>query len=205
RVRQAVAIAQARLGHLPEAIKELEGIDQRAWSADTVVALASYYLRANRPAEAARLLSPVVGRSPGFVSGRYLLALAYLQSNDPKAAVAHLEELQRRETETPTRRFRLGVAYSRMGRAREALDQFDPLAKSLGKIAEYQVERGRALMVAGGLDEALAAAKAAERLAPQSPQVYLLMGQIKTQRRGAKAARAMFAEACAVVAGVVTD
>jgi len=203
RVRQAVAIAQARLGHLPEAINELEGIDQRAWSADTVVALATYYLRANRPAEAARLLSPVVERSPGFVSGRYLLALAYLASNDPKAAVAQLEELQRREPENTSIRFRLGVAYSRVGRAREALDQFDPLAKSFDKIAEYHVERGRALMIAGRLDEALAAAKAAERLAPRSPQVYLLMGQIQTQRRDAKAAREMFAKAAEVDATFV--
>src|SRR4029453_14221260 len=57
RVRQGMAFAQARLGHLPEAIKELEEIDPRAWSADTVLALGSFYLRANRPADAVRLLA----------------------------------------------------------------------------------------------------------------------------------------------------
>src|SRR5438552_7140271 len=81
RVRQGLAIIQARLGHLPEAIKELEEIDQRAWSADTVMALGSYYLEANRSADVVRLLAPVVERAPRFVNGRYLLALAYLASN----------------------------------------------------------------------------------------------------------------------------
>src|SRR5215467_13490457 len=50
RIRQGLAVAHAWLGQLPEAIKELEQVDQRAWSADTVLALGTYYLRANRPA-----------------------------------------------------------------------------------------------------------------------------------------------------------
>ncbi len=130
-VRQGIAIAQAGLGNLSEAIKELEGIDPRAWSGGTVMALASYYLRANRPVDAVRLLAPVVERAPGFMNGRYLLAVAYLAQNDPKPAIAQLEELQRRAPESIPIHFRLGVAYSRAGRAREALDQFDPLAKTL--------------------------------------------------------------------------
>ena len=203
RVRQGVAISQARLGHLPEAIKELEEIDPRAWSADTVMALGSYYLRANRPADAVRLLAPVVERAPRFFNARYLLGLAYLANNDPKLAIAQLEEVQRQLPDNVPTRFRLGVAYSRAGRPQDALAQFDPLAKPLEKTAEYQIERGQALLLLGRFDEALSAANAAQRLAAQAPQVYLLMGQIQTLRRDQKAAREMFAKAAEVDATYV--
>jgi len=203
RVRQGVAIAQARLGHLPEAIKELEQIDPRAWSADTVMALSSLYLRTNRSADAVRLLAPIVERAPKFVGARYQLGLAYLANGDPTLAIAQLEELQRQMPDNTGARFRLGVAYSRAGRAREAVAQLDPLAKTMDKSVEYQLERGQALLLAGRFDEALAAAKAAQQMASQLPQVYLLMGQIQTRRRDPKAAREMFAKAAEVDATYV--
>ena len=202
-VRQGLAITLARLNRLPEAIKELEEIDPRAWSAETVMALSSYYLRANRPADAIRVLAPVVARAPKFANARYMLATAYLMTNDPGQAITQLEELQRQAPDNLPTRFRLGVAYSRAGRAREALAQLDPLAKQLEKSPEYQLERGQALMLAGRFDDALVAAKAAQKLAAQAPQVYLLMGQIQTRRRDQKAAREMFAKAAEVDATYV--
>jgi tetratricopeptide (TPR) repeat protein len=195
RVRQGLAVARARLGQLPEAIKELEGIDPRAWSAETVTTLSAYYLRANRPADAVRLLAPVVERSPKFAEARYLLGLAYLAGNDPAPAIVQLQELQRQAPDNPLARFRLAVAYTRAGRARDALTQLDSLGSTVVKTAEYQLERGRALLLLGRLDEALAAASATQRMAPQSPHPYLLLGQIQTRRRDAKAAREMFTKA----------
>ena len=62
KARQGVALAQAQLGHLPQAITELEGIDRRAWSSDTVTTLSVFYMRANRAGDAIRLLAPVVER-----------------------------------------------------------------------------------------------------------------------------------------------
>jgi len=195
RVRQGVAVAQAQLGHLPEAIKELEGIDRRAWSNDTVTALSAFYIQAGRHADAVRLLAPVVERAPRFADARYLLAAAYLASNDPASAISQLEELLRQIPGNARASFRLAVAYTRAGRARDALAQLEPLGKTLDKTLEYQVERARALLLLGRLDEAFAAASTAQRLAPQSPQVYLLMGQIQTIRRDAKSARNMYAKA----------
>jgi tetratricopeptide (TPR) repeat protein len=195
KIRQGLAVTQARLGHLPEAIKELEGIDPRARSADSVMTLGAYYIRTNRSADAVRLLAPMVERAPRFAEARYLLSLAYLASNEPTSAIAQLEELQRQVPDNTLTRFRLAVAYSRGGRPREALAQLDPLAKAMEKTADYQVERGHALLLMGRFDEALAAASAAQRLAPQSPQIYLLMGQIQARRRDVKAARQMFARA----------
>jgi len=203
RVRQGIAIAQARLGHLPEAIKALEEIDPRSWSADVVLALGTFYLRANRPTDAIRLLTPVVERAPRFLGARYQLALAYLAINDPTAAVNQLEEFQRQAPDNVQARFRLAVAYSRAGRARDALTQLDPLAKTLEKSPEYQLERGQALFLAGQFDEALLAATAAQRLASQLPQPYLLMGQIQNRRSNTRAAREMFAKAAEVDATYV--
>jgi tetratricopeptide (TPR) repeat protein len=139
RMRQGLAVAHARLGQLPEAIKELEQVDQRAWSADTVLALSTYYLRANRPADAIRLLAPVVERAPRFPSARYLLGLAYLASNDPGPAITQFEELQRQAPDNIQTRFRLGVAYSRAGRPKEALAQMDSVARAMDRTTEYQL------------------------------------------------------------------
>jgi tetratricopeptide (TPR) repeat protein len=193
--RQGVAVAQAQLGHLPEAIKELEGIDRRAWSSDTVIALSGFYVRANRAGDAIRLLAPVVERAPRFAQARYLLADAYLANNDPALAISQLEEVQRQIPGNPRVGFRLAAAYTRAGRPRDALAQLDPLGKILDKVADYQLERGRALLLLGRLDEAFGAASAARRLAPQSPQPYLLLGQIETGRRDAKSARNMYTKA----------
>src|SRR5207249_452427 len=113
------------------------------------VSEAEQAIRANRVADSIRLLAPVVERAPRFAEARYLLSLAYLANNEPVPAIAQLEELQRQVPDNTLTRFRLAVAYSRAGRAREALAQLDPLAKTLEKTADYHVERGHALLLMG--------------------------------------------------------
>src|ERR1700730_14704382 len=149
KVRQSVAVAQAQLGQLPEAIKELEGIDRRAWSSQTVTTLGALYMRAGRAGDAVRLLTPVVERAPRFALARYLLAQAYLASNDPAPAISQLEEVLRQIPGNVPTSFRLAVAYTRAGRAREALALLDPLGKTLDKTAEYQLARARGPLALG--------------------------------------------------------
>ncbi len=202
-IRVGLAATQARLGRLPEAIKTLEEIDPPARSADSMMALGSYYIQDKRAADAARLLAPIVERAPRFTNARYVLASAYLASNDPSAAVIHYEELDRQIPGNVLVGARLASAYTRVGRPRDALSKLDTVAKTLDKSPGYHVERGQALLLLGRLDEAFTEASTAQRLAPQAPQPYLLLGQIQTQRRDARAAREMFAKAAALDATYV--
>jgi tetratricopeptide (TPR) repeat protein len=195
RPRLGLAAVKARSGQVADAIRELEEVDPRARSGSVILALATYYLQANRPNDAQRLLEPVVQRFPTLAPARYLLGVAYLANSRADLAVAQFEELARQAPNDSVVRLQLAATYSRLGKGKEALGQLDLLAKVYEKLPGYHIERGRALTLLGKTDEALQAARTAQRLAPESTLPYLLMGQIYMGRGDNKAAREMFARA----------
>ena len=192
-----IAAVKARKGQVTEAIAELEGLDPQARSGAVVGALAVYYLQANRPAEAERILVPIVERYPKLAAGRYLLGEIYIIRGKPDLAAAQFEELVRQFPDEPTAHFRLAGAYGRLGRGKEALAELDRVAKAkaMDTTADYHLERARVLLVLGRPEEALQSARTAERIQPGRPQASLLLGQIYAQRGDAKAAREMFTKA----------
>jgi tetratricopeptide (TPR) repeat protein len=192
-----LAMTMAQQGNLGDAIKELEKIDPRAQTMGAVVALGEYYLKANRADDAVRLLGPVVLRFPRVPEARSVLATA-LSSIGDSGAVRQLEELDRQVPDDPVIRLRLAAAYTQQGRPREALTRLDTIARQSGQVAAYQLERGRALLFLGRLDEALAAGSAAQRLAPRLPHPYVLVGQILAQRGNLKGAQEQFKKAAEV-------
>jgi Flp pilus assembly protein TadD len=62
RPRLGLAAVMAQSGRVPEAIRELEELDPRARSGNVMLALATYYVQANRSEDAQRLLEPLVAR-----------------------------------------------------------------------------------------------------------------------------------------------
>ncbi len=197
-----LAATMAQQGNLEDAIKELEEIDLPAQTLWTLLVLGQYYLQANRPGDAVRLLRLLVVQFPQSPDARYLLATSLALSGDP-AAVEQFEELDRQLPNNPVVQLRLASAYTQQGRPRDALAQLDRIAKQPEKSAAYQLERGRALFFLGRLDEAFAAGSAAQRLAPQMPQPYMLMGQVLTQRGNLKDAEEKFTRAAEVDASFV--
>lgn len=195
RPRLGLAAVEARNGQVAGAIRELEEVDPRARSGNVMLALASYYLQANRPNDAQLLLEPVVQRFPTLGQARYLLGMAYLTSSQFDFAVAQFEELARQAPGEHIVQLRLATAYSSVGKGKQALAALDRVGKDYDKFSGYHIERARALTLMGKTDEALQAARSAQRLAPGSAQPYLLMGQIYTGRGDNKAAREMFARA----------
>lgn len=192
-----LAAIMAAQGNLGDAIKELEQIDLRAQSVSSLLALGRYYLQANRADDAVRLLRPLIARFPRSLDARYLLGIALLSAGDA-AAVPQFEELDRQIPHQPVIRLQLAAAYTQQGRPREALAQLDSVATKSDKLSEYHLERGRALLLLGRLDEAFAAGNAAQRLAPQMPQPYMLMGHILAQRGNLKGAEQKFSKAAEV-------
>jgi len=184
RIRIHLSEARVRLGRLPEALRALEEIHPRARSRASVVALGWCYLRANRAREAAALLAPLVEQSPRWVELRLLLGTSYLVSGNATAAVAELEQADQQSTSTsdPLVRMRLAAAYTRAGRPQDALHALGSLGPAVQALPDFQLERGRALLRIGRLDEAYAAATAAQRTIPQAPQPYLVLAQIESQR-----------------------
>ena len=198
-----LALTKAQQGNIADAIKGLEEIDQRAWNLGVILALGEYYLRANRPADAARVLAPAVLHTPTLVQARYQLAVALVRSGDPAGALVHFEELDRQIPNDPWIRLRLASIYTQQGRPRDALDRLESISRQLAKVPVYHLERARALALLGRPDEAFTAGSAAQRLAPQMPEPYVLMGQIRAQRGDLKAAEKMFARASEVDASYV--
>ncbi len=198
RIRLGLAAAYARLGKVDEAITELEDVDPRATNTGVITALGIYYLQANRPDDAIRLMSSAVTRLPRFVYGRFLLGSAYLAANRVEEAREQFSQLEQQLPKEPVVQLRLGMTESRLGRPRDALRRLDPLAKTFERAAEYHLERGRALAMLGQLDDAYRAAATAERLAPQLPQAHVLMGEIRSQQGNLKGARAHFAKAAEI-------
>ena len=188
----------AQQGNLPDAIKELEGIDPRAWTGGAVLALGQYYLQANRAADAVRLLGPLVRGKPKLAQARYLLATALSLSGDASAAVGEFEELDRQLPNALLVRLRLAALYTQQGRPREALERLDPVSKQSEKVPAYHLERGRALIFLGHLDDAFAAASTARRLAPQMPEPYTLMGLVRAQQGNPRGAEELFTKAAEV-------
>jgi len=197
RPSMGLAATLVQQGNLSDAIKELEQVDPRAWTFGGLLALGQYYLQANRPLDAVNLLSPVVRTHSQFVQARYLLGKALFLSGD-SSAMAEFEELARQLPNDPLVRLWLASLYTRQGRPREALEKLDPVAKQAEKVAAYHLERGRALLLLGRLDDAAAAGSVAQRLAPQSPEPYVLMGQTRAQRGDRKGAEEMFMKASEV-------
>jgi tetratricopeptide (TPR) repeat protein len=193
--RVGIAAVKARRGQVADAIGELEAVEPQARSVQLVLSLAGYYLQANRPKDTERLLAPAVERYPRLAPARYLLGLAYVARGRPDLAVPHFEELAKQFPDEPEARFRLAGAYARSGRGKEALAELDRLAKPLDKTVGYHLERGRTLVSLGRLDEALQAARTAERIQPGRPDTTILLGQIYAQRGDAKTAREMFSKA----------
>lgn len=196
-----IAAVKARKGQVAEAISELEGVHPQARSVGVVMVLASYYLQANRPAEAERLLAPIVERLPKLAAARLLLGSTYMIREKPDLAAAQFEELVKQFPDEPAARFQLAGAYTRMGRGKAALAELDRVAKALDTTAWYHLERARTLLVLGRFDDALQAARTAERMVPGQGQTFLLLGQIYVQRGDARAAREMFSKAAEVGGG----
>jgi tetratricopeptide (TPR) repeat protein len=194
-IRLGLAAARARQGRVAEAIQELEALSPRAHTGAVVSALARYYLDSNRPADAITLLGPMVAQYPRYAQARFLLGLAYLSNGDPDRARVELEALERQLPEDPTVQRYLAGVYLKLDRASDALARLAPLAKTFERDPEYHVERGRALAALGRLDEAQRAAETALRIAPETLQAYVLLGEIRYQRGDVAGAREMLTRA----------
>jgi tetratricopeptide (TPR) repeat protein len=197
-VRLGLAESMAQLGQVSEAVAELEGLDLRARSLLVQISLARFYLQQNRPAEVIAVLAPIVERFPKLPIARLFLGHAYLATRKADQAAAQFDELVRLSPDTPAFQFSLATAQIQQGRGRDALARLDPLAKPFEKLPLYHTNRAGALLLVGRLDDAVRAAEMAQRLAPQDPQSYLIIGQIRAQQGQAQAARDLFAKAAAL-------
>jgi tetratricopeptide (TPR) repeat protein len=190
-----IAAVMAQKGQVADAIKELEAVEPQARSVGVVMALARYYLQASRPADAERILGPLVERFPKLDAARSLLGSAHMLRQRPDLAAAQFEEIVKQSPDDQVAHFQLARAYARLGRGKEVLAELDRAAKFLSATPWYHVERARAYLLLGRLDDALASARTAERIAPGQPDTFLVLGQIYAQRGDAKTAREMFSKA----------
>lgn len=204
RMRLGLAAATAALGDVRGAIKVLEAVDVRARNVGVLMSLGTYYMRDGRAQDTIALIAPVVARAPTLTGARLLLASAYLTTNAPGPAIGHLEELRKVAPGNATVEFRLAQAYSRVGRPKDALTLLDAHAKQLDKAPGFHLERGRALILLGRLEDAYQEGRIAQALAPQSAQPLLMLGQLRAQQGKSKEAHELFTKAAEFEQGSVS-
>lgn len=97
---------------------------------------AALFLDAGEPAEAARILEPVLDAEPGNGDVRLRLAMAYFGSAQLGKAEAHLRELVERDPSDHYAHHLLGRTLERQSRASEALPHLR-LAAAMASVPEY--------------------------------------------------------------------
>ena len=97
---------------------------------------AALFMDAGEPAEAARILEPVLAAEPGNCDVRLRLALAYFGSAQLGKAEVHLRELVRRNPSDHYSHHVLGRTLERQRRINEALPHLR-LADAMASVPEY--------------------------------------------------------------------
>lgn len=107
-------------------------------------------MESGRPADAARLLEPVLAAEPGNAGVRSRLALAYFWSAQLTRAEAHLRELVARDPSDHHAHHVLGRTLERQSRVAEALPHLR-LADAMAQVVDYRtaVERVATRAAAG--------------------------------------------------------
>lgn len=112
----------------------VEGLEryavQNPESVGAAETLARAYLTSGRPADAARILSPVTERHPDSTSVRVLLAQSLYELGKTGGAYAHLQVvLNALDRENAEARWWLGQVQERSGRINEAYDTYEALIR----------------------------------------------------------------------------
>jgi predicted Zn-dependent protease len=111
---------------------------------------ATLFYESGDPAEAARLLEPVVAAEPGNASARLLLARSYFHSAQLRRAETELRALVDRDPSDHYAHHVLGRTLERLGRPVEALPHLrlaaamHPLADYLDALRRVEARTGRA-------------------------------------------------------------
>lgn len=112
----------------------VEGLEryaaQNPESLEAVETLAGAYLSSGRPADAARVLPPIVERHPDHATARVLLAHALFELGRTGEAYGHLQVvLNTLDRENAEARWWLGQVQERSGRTTEAYDTYEALVR----------------------------------------------------------------------------
>ena len=160
--------------------------------------LAQALMKQNQPAEATKVLTPVLN---GDSKDAQLLALtgqSYLQARDFAKASSYLEQASTLAPGVASIRTSLGMSRIGEGNVNEAIDEF----KRATALAPKSLEAGFALIQAEisreQLDTALAAAEKLEKEQPASAAVQGAKGDIYLRKNDVKNARASLEKALAL-------
>jgi tetratricopeptide (TPR) repeat protein len=190
-------------GKLDEAVRELEAVASQAWSARFELALADVYVKGRRYDSAMAILGPFVRRFPDATAVRNVLGAAALSGQRPELALAEFQEVVKREPDNLLGRYGLAAALVQVGRPGEGLTEFQRLAKPMRRVADYHLRVAQTLLALNRLDDAVKAAREAQRWAPARPEPYELLGRIHVTRNDFGRAQEMYAKALELAPGLV--
>jgi len=153
-------------------------------------ALASLLGRQGRSAEAEKLLTALLAADPADADSRFEMALARSIQGDCAAAIPDFRKVLEAQPERVTALFQLGNCLSRTGRKEEAdavLTKFRDVSedlrrrKDVEKKVHFTLLEADSLAEAGKMDAALAKAREALSVDPESGSAHAFLGSLLTE------------------------
>jgi len=167
-----------------------------ATAGDDVLRQAMFALNNGRPAEAERIASDVLKRSPRHARALHVLGCALLTQGRHEEAIAPLEDAARGRHD-PDIDTHLAVALRQAGRSGEALVLLKRATKRQPHAAAFH-ELGFVLHEMGRTDEAIEALKRGLAIAPMMLDLSIQLGHVYLSRNDRPNAKMSFAHALAI-------
>jgi tetratricopeptide (TPR) repeat protein len=190
-----------RQGHKPEATALLKAATEKA-PADTDLAFAygRMLLDLNDLAGARAQYAKVVKLDPDYPGGLYSLALLELETHQYRSGEKHLKQLLKKQ-EDPNAYYYLGYAASEQGKSRDALEWY--LKVDSGDYWSQAILRAAEIMAANGeigrMREYLREMR--QKNPDQAVELYLIEGQVLTDKGMDQAAYDLYAKAMEIAPG----
>jgi tetratricopeptide (TPR) repeat protein len=144
--------------------------------------LAEIGIRCGRLDDAETLLSVCLELAPGFHQARFAHADLLFRRQRHAAALDEIDKALAADPDQPSYLLLKGVILAQAGRIDDALDIFDAVQERYPDEARIQLNRGRALQMAGRHAAAVAASRRALALEPGLAEAWWTLSNLKTFR-----------------------
>jgi Flp pilus assembly protein TadD len=164
---------------------------------DGALRQAMFDLKNGRLAEAERIATDVLKRSPRDAGALHILGCAWLMQDRAADAIAPLQEAARLRHD-PEIDTQLAIALRRAGRNDDALSRLKRAVKRQPPYAMAFHELGFLLNSMGRFDEAVDALRRGLAIAPMMPELSIQLGNVVLEKNDRAGAKAAFAHALSI-------
>jgi tetratricopeptide (TPR) repeat protein len=187
-------------GDMARAIPMLERAAAAAPTDEIEVTLATAYMQANRPDDAAAALQRAVALNPARSDAAGFLGVKLAQEGHPDQAIPYLELAARDPGAQPLVFALLSLSYAQLGNQAGAEQQANAAAERAGKDERVYLTVGRAMLLVNRPADAARFFAAGVKIAPDDPEAITRLGIAKAAQGDRAGAERLFREALGITA-----